>query len=118
MTPAQAVAHLSTSLEQALGDQKPKRMMLGYVFGGLAKKAVFSDGPMKRNTPTAPSLLIKDDRDLDRERERLNKLIDRAAGGPGSCTFHPHIFFGELSPDEWGKLMYKHLDHHLQQFGV
>ena len=29
-----------------------------------------------------------------------------------------HSFFGRLSGDEWGRLMYKHLDHHLRQFGL
>jgi len=30
----------------------------------------------------------------------------------------PHGFFGKLSNKEWGILIYKHLDHHLRQFGV
>jgi hypothetical protein len=46
-------------------------------------------------------------------------LIDRfAAAGPQGCTTHPHAFFGSLTPDEWAILMYKHLDHHLRQFGA
>jgi hypothetical protein len=118
MTAAQMVAHCSNSLEQALGDEKPPRMFLGHIFGGIAKRDVFSDKPMKRNTPTSPTLAIRDDRNLDVERKRLDALIDRAGSGPQACTDHPHIFFGQLTPDEWGKLIYKHLDHHLQQFGV
>jgi len=38
--------------------------------------------------------------------------------GPAGCTAHPHSFFGRLKPEEWATLMYKHLDHHLRQFGV
>jgi hypothetical protein len=46
-------------------------------------------------------------------------LIDRfAAAGPAGCTAHPHAFFGSLAPDQWAILMYKHLDHHLRQFGA
>ena len=45
-------------------------------------------------------------------------LGDNAQGGPGVCTNHPHSFFGRLVPEEWAVLMYKHLDHHLRQFGV
>lgn len=41
-----------------------------------------------------------------------------AAAGPKGCTTHPHTFFGRLTPEEWATLMYKHLDHHLRQFGV
>jgi Protein of unknown function (DUF1569) len=53
------------------------------------------------------------------ERERLRGLVDRfcQAGAPG-CTSHPHSFFGHLTPEEWAILTYKHLDHHLRQFGV
>jgi LPS sulfotransferase NodH len=49
----------------------------------------------------------------------LRGLIDRfAAAGPQGCTKNPHSFFGRLTPQEWATLMYKHLDHHLRQFGV
>jgi hypothetical protein len=62
---------------------------------------------------------VRDERDLDTERQRLCKMIDRfAAAGPQGCTAHPHSFFGRLTPEEWSMWMYKHLDHHLQQFGV
>ena len=65
------------------------------------------------------ALIVPDARDLESERERLCGLIDRfAAAGPGGCTSHPHLFFGRLTPEEWAILMYKHLDHHLRQFGV
>ncbi|MDZ4803510.1 MAG: DUF1569 domain-containing protein [Candidatus Eisenbacteria bacterium] len=30
----------------------------------------------------------------------------------------PNPIFGNLSVDEWGKLSWKHLDHHLRQFGA
>ncbi len=53
------------------------------------------------------------------EQHRLSALIDRfAAAGPAGCTTHPHTFFGPLTPQEWAALMYKHLDHHLRQFGA
>ena len=67
----------------------------------------------------APDLIVPDQRDLDAERQRLCALIDRfcAAGHPG-CTTNPHSFFGRMTPGEWAILMYKHLDHHLRQFGA
>ena len=103
-----------------MGDKKPPRVLAGRVFGWIVKPlALKDDAPMRRNSPTIPDLVIQDERDLGRERERLAGLIDRfAAGGPAGCTQHPHSFFGPLTPDEWAILMYKHLDHHLRQFGV
>ena len=81
--------------------------------------ALGNDEPMRRNSPTMKDLVVQDERDLGTERERLCGLINRfAAAGPKGCTTHPHSFFGRLTPEEWAELMYKHLDHHLRQFGV
>lgn len=120
MTAPQAVAHMANGLEMALGDDKPPRMFAGRMFGRFVKRLVFRDeSPLKRNTPTAPTLLIRDDRDFERERQRLERLITRfAEGGEKACTTHPHTFFGDMTAREWAILQYKHLDHHLRQFGV
>ena len=120
MNAAQAMAHCATAMEWAVGDSFPPRMFLGRVFGTLAKSRVLKDEkPMGRNAPTAKSLVVADERDLEAERKRLCVLIERfAAAGPKGCTKHPHTFFGPLTPEEWAVLMYKHLDHHLRQFGV
>lgn len=120
MNAAQAMAHCSTSMEMAVGDCNPPRVLIGRVIGRMVKPlAIGNDKPMKKNSPTAPVLVVKDDRDLNTERTRLLRLIDRfAAGGPSRCTTNPHTFFGPLTPDEWAVLMYKHVDHHLRQFGT
>jgi hypothetical protein len=120
MNVAQALAHCSLAMEWAVGDRIPPRMFLGRMIGRLVKPmALGNDAPMRRNSPTAKELVVQDERDLGRERERLRELIERfAAAGPNGCTTDPHSFFGRLTPDEWAELMYKHLDHHLRQFGV
>jgi hypothetical protein len=120
MNAPQALAHCSAAVEWAVGDRIPPRMFLGRIMGRIVKPMVFrNDEPMRRNSPTAKDLVVQDKRDLGTERERLRGLIDRfAAAGPNGCTTHPHSFFGRLTPEEWATLMYKHLDHHLRQFGV
>jgi hypothetical protein len=120
MTAPQALAHCAGGLEMAVGDMIPPRMLIGRIIGGFIKPlALGNDKPMQRNSPTVPALVIADERDLDAERRRLLALIDRfVAGGPAGCTTHPHSFFGRLTPDEWSVLMYKHVDHHLRQFGA
>ncbi len=120
MTPAQAVAHCTITMELALGDRRPPRMMIGRVLGFVIKPMAFKESePMRRNSPTIPGFAVTDDRDLAVEREKLLSIIARfAACGPSGCTTHPHSFFGRLTPDEWSHWMYKHIDHHLRQFGV
>ena len=120
MNAAQAVAHCAMAFELPSGERKPPRALIGRLIGGIIKPLVLGDDkPMRRNSPTVKGLVIVDERDLTEERERLGAAIDRfAAAGPSGCTAHPHSFFGRLTPDEWAILMYKHVDHHLRQFGV
>jgi hypothetical protein len=119
MNAPQAVAHCSASLEMALGDIRPRWVLLGRILGGIIKPVVLGNGPMRRNTSTLEGLAVRDERDLQKERPRLYGMIDRfVAAGPKGCSTHPHSLFGPLTGEEWATLMYKHLDHHLRQFGV
>jgi hypothetical protein len=53
------------------------------------------------------------------ERSRLIAAIESfASEGPMGCSRYPHPFFGPLNPQQWAILAYKHVDHHLRQFGV
>jgi hypothetical protein len=120
MTPAQAVAHCSLSLQMALGELQPPRKFIGLILGPIIKPlALKNDAPMRRNSPTVDCLLIGSGSDFEAERERLQTLLDRfTTTGPTACTTHPHAFFGKLTPGQWSILMYKHLDHHLRQFNA
>jgi hypothetical protein len=120
MSAAQTLAHCASGLQMALGEIRPRRALIGRLIGSAIKpKVVGNDDPLRRNSPTAGELVIRGERNLDAERVRLCLLIDKfVAGGTSGCTTHPHPFFGPLTPMEWAVLMYKHLDHHLRQFGV
>jgi len=120
MNSAQMLAHLCKWMEQVMGAVPPQPMFLGRIIGRFMKSRVLGDDrPMARNAPTVPAFVITDERNFSDERQRLHWLIDRAAAvGPTGCTTYPHSFFGQLTQTQWGILMYKHLDHHLRQFGV
>jgi Protein of unknown function (DUF1569) len=120
MTVAQMLAHCSIGIDTASGAAKPPRMLIGRILGRVIKPmALKDDAPMRKNSPTAPIFIVKGEPDFEAAREQLLKAIDEfAAAGPAGCTAHPHAFFGRLKPDEWAGLMYKHVDHHLRQFGV
>jgi Protein of unknown function (DUF1569) len=121
MSAPQAVAHCALALDIASGDLIPARAGIGIrIIGRIIKPLVFKDdAPIRRNAPTNPELVVSDERDMVRECERLRTSIDRfASAGPAGCTAHPHFIFGKLTPDQWAILMYKHVDHHLRQFGA
>ena len=78
MTAPQAMAHCATTMEWAVGDRTEPRMFIGRIVGPLVKSKVLKDdAPVAKNTPTAKSLVVKDERDLKKESERLCGLIDR-----------------------------------------
>jgi hypothetical protein len=120
MTPAQALTHCSLGMQMATGDLRPPRMLIGRILGPLIKpKVVADDQPMRRNSPTVQELKVPSQPDFATEQLRLIGLLDQfSAAGPKGCATHPHAFFGRLTPDEWAILTYKHVDHHLRQFGV
>jgi hypothetical protein len=120
MNAAQVMVHCSRGLEMATGDMRPPRKLVGWILGPIVKPmALGNDEPMRRNSPTVKELVVSDNPNLEAERARLLGMIDRfVAAGPAGCTSHPHAFFGPLTPQEWAILMYKHVDHHLRQFGV
>ncbi len=123
MTVAQTLAHCTYSLGMAMGVINSERAPFpANVMGLLIKPLVFgNDKPMRRNSPSSPELFSADHTKCDFEQERgcLIAAIDRFANdGAACCSQHPHPFFGRLKPQQWAILMYKHIDHHLRQFGV
>jgi Protein of unknown function (DUF1569) len=119
MDVAQMMAHCSAALDMAAGRINPPRIFIGRLIGPLVKPVYTNEKPFSKNSPTHKQLVISEQRDFLREQEQV-KLKVRLfhEGGEAKCTRHPHPFFGALTPAQWSRGMYKHLDHHLRQFGV
>lgn len=119
MNVAQMLAHCSAWMEMAAGLALPPRSFIGRIFGKMAKKSILGKEPIRRNMPTDKSLIIEGEKNFAAEQQRLLGWVDRfSKGGPEQCTTHPHSFFGSMTPIEWAIMGYKHLDHHLRQFGA
>jgi len=119
MDVAQMMAHCSAALDMASGQINPPRMLIGRLIGGMVKPIYTNEKPFSKNNPTDKKLLVTDQRDFFREQQQLKiKVRQFHEGGEGRCTRHPHPFFGALTAQEWSRGMYKHLDHHLRQFGA
>ena len=115
----QMLAHCSETMKVVTGQMNIKRGLLGYVLGPIFKPQYYNDKPLPKNSPTAPEFLVTDRKIFETEKEHLLKLVKQfQEGGQAGCTKEPHAFFGKLTSEQWGKGTYKHLDHHLQQFGV
>ena len=118
MEVAQMMAHCSRTMEMASGKFVAKRSLIGRIVGQRVRHLLTDDGPFPRNSPTAKELKVSSG-DFTHEQERLKQCVRHFhEGGESQCTRHPHPFFGKITPLEWSTGMYKHLDHHLKQFGV
>ncbi len=119
MNPAQMLGHLAATLEMVLSESSTKQKLLGKILTPFIRSLAIGEKPFGRNSPTDPSFVISDERDFEKERERLRALLGKVIEqGPETAGKRVHIFFGKLSGAEWGVLIHKHFDHHLRQFSV
>jgi len=119
MTPAQMMEHNARALEIATGRQPIKQMFLGKALGWMFKGKFLGEEPFAKNSPTGPTLIIKDEPDFEATRARLKELITEFQRlGESGADGKIHGFFGPLTGKQWGETQYKHVDHHLRQFGV
>ena len=116
MNISQMMRHCTMWDEMALGKTKYKQSFIGRLFGKTALNDIMKDEPMKKNMPTVPSFKIKENIHVAEEKMKWMKLIDEYEYYGGNGFIHP--FFGFMTKDQMGLLVYKHMDHHLRQFNV
>ncbi len=119
MRVAQMLAHCQKPLHVALGEKNLKGGLMAFLFGKIAKKQLLKDTPFKKNLPTAPAFIVKSEKNFSEEKNKQADMVQRfGKNDPEEIAKRPHPFFGKLTAEEWNLLQYKHLDHHLRQFGV
>jgi hypothetical protein len=119
MDVAQMLAHTKEAFKVPLTDKPIPRMFIGRLFGWMLKSKLYDDKPWGKSLPTSPDFLIKDQRNFETEKRQLVELITKFyQSGPDKVGNFPHPFFGTFTKEQWGQSLYKHLDHHLQQFAV
>jgi len=118
MNVSQMLAHCQGPFTAYFKEKKSKRPLMGLLFGKMVIKRLLSDKPWKRGLPTAKGLKITDQRNFEEEKEKLVSAIEHFSTEGYTITSFTHPFFGKLSAQEYALFNYRHLDHHLQQFGV
>ncbi len=118
MNCAEMLAHLNESMKMALGDLRPKLKNTRLSRFPL-KQLVLYVLPWPKGVPTSPELLARGDgAGFDAERALLPSLVERLVGRRGAPGWPVHPAFGVLSERAWGFLVWRHMDHHLRQFGA
>ncbi|MBS1729731.1 MAG: DUF1569 domain-containing protein [Bacteroidetes bacterium] len=116
MNVAQMMKHCTQWDEMALGKKKYKQSLLGKIVGKYALKNMMKEEPMKKNLPTVPSFKITGDIDFAKEKKKWLNLIDEYQHFSNDGFIHP--FFGVMTKENTGQMIFKHIDHHLRQFGA
>jgi hypothetical protein len=118
MTVSQMLKHQIMYEEMFLGKLKLKRVFLGRLFGKMALKDMIKDeSPIKHNLPTIPAIKITGvGEDISEGKQKwISLLEDYSLLGPNHQFIH--AFFGQVTKEQAGLLVCKHVDHHLRQFG-
>lgn len=120
MNVSQMLAHCNVAYETIYTDKHPKpKGLKKFLVKLLAKNAVVGPKPYKKNGPTSPVFKISDARDFENEKNKLIGHIRKTQElGANHFEGKDSYAFGPLNKSEWNTLFSKHLDHHLQQFGV
>ncbi|WP_445381422.1 DUF1569 domain-containing protein [Robiginitalea sp. IMCC43444] len=117
MDAAQMVWHCQIPLQVGIKNKLPKKkgnLLMRLFF----KKSLYNDKPWRKNLPTIPSARATESKDFNQEYGKLLELVDTFHHLKSRESWNPHPMFGSLTSEQWGKLEYKHLDHHLRQFDL
>lgn len=110
------LCHVADQMRVALGDV-PSQPVHTFLTRTLVKSMVVNTGlkAPRGKIQTAPEMLVSRPKSWETDLADCLELAQRVGRGSARAV---HPTFGPLSPEEWGRLCWKHLDHHLVQFGV
>jgi hypothetical protein len=119
MNPAQMMHHCQKAFEVPLGksDLKRPNMFMRMLFKRF-KKSLYNDTPWKQNLPTAKQFRVTNAKDFEKEKAKLLDLMQDFHAKGTAYDWPEHPAFGNFTTAQWGQMQYKHMDHHLRQFGV
>lgn len=117
MDVAQMLAHLQIPMEVALGTNTVKGNWLMKLILPLFKKRLYDQTPWKQGLPTDKSFVMTGrEKDFNTEKKQLLEKINQFS--EAAIVGEKHPVFGKLTRENWSKATWKHIDHHLRQFGV
>jgi hypothetical protein len=116
LTPQAAVAHLADSMRMALGQIQDAPLRTALRYPPLKWLALYVL-PMPKGVRGPDAYFTTPPTTLDEDRGELIRLIEECRRRPADASWGENPFFGPLTKAQWGALAYKHIDHHLRQFG-
>jgi hypothetical protein len=120
MSVSQMLAHCNVTYEMVYEQKHPApNPIMKLILKLLVKNIVVSETPYKHNSRTAPAFIISTEKEFTTEKARLINYINKTQQlGANEFDNKPSHSLGKLAATEWNNMFYKHLNHHLEQFGV
>jgi Protein of unknown function (DUF1569) len=117
-TAPKMLAHLNDTLRMSAGELPVSFKKTPFRFP-IVKHLIVYVAPWPRGAPTAPELLSRGNQAAwEEERADFPKAVACFAERPADASSPIHPAFGRLSRRAWGRLAYRHVDHHFRQFGA
>lgn len=117
MTVDQMLSHCIAPIDLAFGNLNLKANFMMQLLGKMLKSKILKSPEFKKNSPTAPAFIRKESYDFESsKKELIEKFKKFASEGHAAIKNQTHPFFGKMTYEEWDRLHYMHLDHHLKQF--
>ncbi len=116
----QMFAHVNIAYDMTFTDQYPRPNPIKRFFiKQFAKELVVGSKPYKKNSKTASQFIIEGRRSFEGEKRQLIQYLEKVQQlGESYFEGKESHSLGRLTAQEWNTMFYKHLDHHLRQFGV
>jgi DinB family protein len=123
LTAGEMLCHLGDAHESVLGIRVPPGPAASGIPRPIVKWVVLYT-PMRwpKGAKTRPGVNPKIDGtrpgDFERDRARAIESLKRLAVAPPSTLSRHHFLFGPMSARDWHRWAYRHVSHHLRQFGL
>ena len=121
MSVDQVLAHLNVAYDLTFTPEKfPKPSFIAkFLLSRFVKPKITNEIPYKQSLPTSPTFIIADERNFEEEKTKLIGNIQRVQQlGKEAFEGKENINFGKMTAQGWNNMFAKHLNHHLEQFGV
>ncbi|AZI69544.1 DUF1569 domain-containing protein [Cloacibacterium normanense] len=121
MSVDQVLAHLNVAYDLTFTPEKfPKPNFIAkFLLSRFVKSKITNEIPYKQSLPTSPVFIIADERNFEEEKAKLIGNIQRVQQlGREAFEGKENINFGKMTAQCWNNMFAKHLNHHLEQFGV
>ena len=118
MSVDQMLKHTNDAILVSFNEKALNVPFIFRILGRMMKSSVLKQPEFAKNSPTAKEFKYQENFDFETIKNELISNFSRFQEGEQAITCKNHPFWGKMTTEDWNKLMWKHVDHHLKQFGV